>query len=126
MVQKNIELALIALGIITFIVFFLVISRSIITGAKLIEFVGVLTLLLVFDFINLLLHPFLEKRTHHSPVPILLALVCIAAVLIPLHHRIEKWATSRLIENNKSIRLAIARKTIETLDEKQLDEGKGE
>ena len=104
----------------------MVISRSIITHAKLIEFLGVLALLLVFEFVNLLLHPFLEKKTDHSPSLMLLALVCIAAVLIPLHHRIEKWATSRLIENNKANRLAKARKTIETLEEKRLEEGKGE
>ena len=123
--KKNIELALVALGIITFIILFMVISRSIITHAKMIEFLGVLALLLVFEFVNLLLHPFLEKKTDHSPSLMLLALVCIAAVLIPLHHRIEKWATSRLIENNKANRLAKARKTIETLEEKRLEEGKG-
>ena len=47
----------------------------------------------------------------------LLALVCIAAVLVPLHHKIEKWATHKLIEKNKAIRLAAAKKTLEKLEE---------
>ena len=46
----------------------------------------------------------------------LLALVCIAALLVPLHHRVEKWATAKLVEKNKKIRLANAKKTIEQLE----------
>jgi hypothetical protein len=48
----------------------------------------------------------------------LLALVCIAALLVPLHHKLEKWATNKLVEKNKAIRLAAAKKTIEELDGK--------
>jgi hypothetical protein len=46
----------------------------------------------------------------------LLALVCIAALLVPLHHKLEKWATHKLVEKNKAIRLAAAKKTIEELE----------
>jgi len=63
----------------------------------------------------LLLHPFLERITYHSPVLMLMALVCIAALLVPLHHKAEKWATTKLCEKNKQKRLAAARKTIEEL-----------
>ncbi len=114
--QQNIQYILIALGIITFIILFLLLSRSIIINAKVIEFFGVIALLIVFEFLNLLLHPFLERITHHSPVLMLLALVCIAALLVPLHHKLEKWATHKLVENNKAIRLAAAKKTIEKLE----------
>ena len=116
--RQNIQFALIALGIITFIILFLLLSRSIITNTKLIEFLGVIALLIVFEFLNLLLHPFLERVTHHSPMLMLLALVCIAALLVPLHHRLEKWATAKLVEKNKQIRLAAAKKTIEQLERK--------
>ena len=114
--KQNIQFALIAFGIITFIISFLLLSRSIITNTKMIEFLGVVALLIVFEFLNLLLHPFLERITQHSPALMLLVLVCIAALLVPLHHRIEKWATAKLVEKNKQIRLATARKTIEQLD----------
>jgi tetratricopeptide (TPR) repeat protein len=116
--NQNIQYALIALGIITFIILFLSLSRSFITSAKLIEFLGVMALLIVFEFFNLLLHPYLEGITNHTPVFMLLALVCVAAVIIPLHHRIEKWSTAKLVEKNKMIRLAKAKKTIEQLEEK--------
>jgi hypothetical protein len=116
--KQNIQYVLIALGIVTFSILFLLLSRSFITNAKLIEFLGVLALLIVFEFVNLLLHPFLERVTNHTPVFMLSALVCIAALLIPLHHRVEKWSTAKLVEKNKKIRLADAKKTIAKLEGK--------
>ena len=114
--QQNIQYALIAFGIITFIILFLLLSRSIITNTKVIGFLGVLALLIIFEFIKLLLHPFLERATNHSQILTLLALVLIAALLVPLHHRAEKWATKKLVEKNKAIRLAAAKRTIEKLE----------
>ena len=111
--KVNIQYALIGLGIITFIILFLLLSRRFITNARVLQFFIVVALLNVFEFLNLLLHPFLERITHHSPVLMLLALVCIAALLIPLHYKLEKWATHKLVEKNKQIRLAVAKKTIE-------------
>ncbi len=117
--KQNIQYALLAIGIIVLLTLYLLLSRSFITNTKLIEFFGVIALLIVFEFLNLLLHPFLERITHHSPVLMLLALVCIAALLVPLHHKVEKWATSKLVEKNKQIRLAAAKKTIEELGKEQ-------
>ena len=117
--KQNIQYALIALGIIVLLTLYLLLSRSFITNTKLIEFFGVVALLIVFEFLNLLLHPFLERITHHSPVLMLLALVCIAALLVPLHHKVEHWATAKLVEKNKKIRLASAKKTIEELENNQ-------
>jgi tetratricopeptide (TPR) repeat protein len=116
--KQNIQYALIAIGLVTLIILFLFLSRSIITNTKLIPFFGVVALLLVFEFLNLLLHPFLERITHHSPILMLLALVCIAALLVPLHHKLEKWATVKLVEKNMATRLANAKKTIEKLEDK--------
>ena len=114
--HQNIQYAILAFGIITLLILFLLLSRRIITNTKMIEFLGVIALLIVFEFLNLLLHPFLERVTHHSPVLMLLALVCIAALLVPLHHKLEHWATHKLVEKNKAIRLASAKKTIAQLE----------
>jgi tetratricopeptide (TPR) repeat protein len=119
--KQNIQYALIAIGIIVLLSLYLLLSRSFITNTKLIEFFGVVALLIVFEFLNLLLHPFLERITHHSPLLMLLALVCIAALLVPLHHKVEHWATAKLVEKNKQIRLASAKKTIEELDKDNLN-----
>ena len=112
--RHNIQYALLAMGIITFIILFLVLSHSFTINEKLIRFLIVIALLIVFEFLNLLLHPFLERITHHNPVLMLLSLVCIAALLVPLHHRLEKWAVRKLVEKNKRIKLEAQRKMITT------------
>ena len=48
----------------------------------------------------------------------LLIMVCIASLLVPAHHRLEKWVTQALVEKNKKIRLAAAKKTIARLEGK--------
>ena len=116
--KQNIQYALIALGIIIFITLFLLLSRTIIVNERLISFFGILGLLVVFEFINLLIHPWLASITNESPVLMLLALVLIASLLIPLHHRLEHWIREKMVEKNKAIRLAAAKKTIERLENK--------
>lgn len=116
--QQNIQYALIALGIILFIVLFLLLSRSIVVNEKWIEFLGVLGLLIVFEFINLFIHPYISEATNDSPIFMLIILVAIAALLIPLHHKLEKWIREKMVEKNKKIRLENAKKTIERLEKK--------
>ena len=110
--KHNLQYAAITLGLITFIILFLLLSHSIVASQKLIKFLGILGLLIVFELINLYIHPYLENFTHHSPLLMLTIMVCIAALLIPIHHWLEKWITHRLVEKNKKIRLAAAKKTI--------------
>jgi hypothetical protein len=115
---ENIQYALIALGIVVFITLFLLLSRTVMVNEKLISFFIILGLLIVFEFINLLIHPWLASVTGQSPALMLLALVIIAALLIPLHHRLEKWTKEKMIGKNKAIRLAAAKKTIDKLEKK--------
>ena len=117
--KESLSYVLVSLGIIVFIGVFLLLSRSIITNPKIIKVLGIMALLIVFEFFNLLLHPFLERVTDHSPFFMLLALVCIAAILAPLHHKAEKWAINKLIAKNKEIRLAAAKRTIEILEKEK-------
>ena len=114
--KHNLQYEAIALGLITFIILFLLLSHSIVASQKLIKFLGILALLVVFELINLYIHPYLGNLTHHSPLLMLTIMVCIAALLIPIHHWLEKWITHRLVEKNKKIRLAAAKKTIATLE----------
>lgn len=111
--KHNIQNALLALGILSFIILFLLLTHSFIINEKLISFLIVIALLLVFEFLNLVLHPFLETITHHNPVLMLLIMVLVAALLVPLHHKSEKWAKHTLTEKNKAIRLAAAKKLTE-------------
>ena len=117
--KRNLQYAAIAVAIITFLILFLLLSRSIVVKTKFIEFFGVLGLLAVFEFINLFIHPYLSHATNDSPVLMLLILIGIGALLVPLHHRLEKWITKIMVEKNKKIRLAAAKKTIATLEGEQ-------
>jgi len=44
-----------------------------------------------------------------------MSLVCIT-MLVPLHHKLEKWITKAMAEKNKQIRLDAAKKTIAKLE----------
>lgn len=115
--RHSLQMALLAIGILCAVILFLLLSRSIIVSHKLVAFLSILLLLVLFEFINLLVHPFLESATNDSPVLMLLALVVVAALLVPLHHRLEKWATHKLVEKNKQVRLRAAKRTIKVLEE---------
>ncbi|MGZ5191959.1 MAG: hypothetical protein ACXWCZ_13195 [Flavisolibacter sp.] len=114
--KANTQYAAIAVVLILFITAFLLLSRSIIVNEKWISFLGVLGLLIVFEFINLFFHPFIASVTNHSPILMLIMLVGIAALLIPAHHKLEHWIKHKMVEKNKRIRLAAAKRTIEKLE----------
>jgi tetratricopeptide (TPR) repeat protein len=114
--RQNIEYAAIALVLVVFIMLFLLLSRSVIVNTRMIEIVGVIGLLIVFEFINLVVHPYLVTLTNDSPILMLLILVLIAAVIVPMHHKLEDWIKHRLVEKNKAVRLAAAKRTIEKLE----------
>ena len=114
--SHNLQYAGIAVGLITLLILFLVLSHSIIVKKKFIEFFAILGLLAVFEFINLFIHPYLAHATNNSPLFMLLILIGIGALLVPLHHKLQQWITAIMVEKNKKIRLAAAKKTIATLE----------
>ncbi|MBL7952557.1 MAG: hypothetical protein JNM62_12655 [Flavobacteriales bacterium] len=114
--SRNIQFGIIALIVITLGIFLLIFSRTTVVGAKAIKNLSLIALLLFFEFINLLLHPFLDRITNHSPILMLLCMAAIAGLLIPLHHRMEKLITNMLVSKNNRVRLEAARRTIEELE----------
>lgn len=66
---------------------------------KLIQFFGVLSLLLFFEYLTLLLHPFVSDLANHSPFIEIFVFVCIGALIVPAHHRLEHWFTKHLAKN---------------------------
>lgn len=71
-----------------------------------------------FEFVNLYIHPFLSHITNDSPLLMLLVIVCIAALLVPSHYRLEKLVILRLYGKNKKMRLAAAKKVIAKPEDK--------
>lgn len=96
------QLQLLSIGIFIpgFFLFTLLLSRIKI-NIRAIKVLGVLSLLILFEYLTLLLHPTVAELTHHTPVLEILIFVAIAAILIPAHHRIEHWLIERLIRNRQ-------------------------
>lgn len=93
--KNNLQLIGISAFIITFILLFLLIIRRK-TKPRTIEFFGIVALLLVFEFISLFIHPYIEEWTHHTPVYMLLILVGVASILVPMHHNMERLIKEKL------------------------------
>ena len=104
--KSNIQL----LGIVTFISFFfglLFVFSKRHVNPKIIKFLGLLGLLLLFEFISLFLHPYIAAFTHHTPVYMLLILVAIASLLVPMHHKLQQWVTEKLAQ--KTFKAAVVK-----------------
>lgn len=86
---------------------------------RVIRILGVLSLLILFEYLTLLLHPRIAILTHHTPVYEMLIFVSIAAFLIPGHHRIERWLIQKLTHRNDgSIRVKKSRLKINRNEDK--------
>jgi len=92
---QQLQLMLIAVFIPALFLITLLLSRVRI-HTKAIRLLGVLSLLFLFEYLTLLLHPTVARLTNHSPVLEILIFVVIAAILIPTHHRLEHWLIRRL------------------------------
>ncbi|MFA6086686.1 tetratricopeptide repeat protein [Mucilaginibacter sp.] len=91
----NLQLIGIAIFIPTLFLILLLLSKSR-THRKVIEFMSVICLLLVFEFISLFIHPFIQSISNHLPVLELLILVLVAAILVPSHHKLTEWMRDKL------------------------------
>jgi len=92
---QQLQMLLIAIFIPGFFLLTLLLSR-INVPIKFIRLLGVISLLFLFEYLTLLLHPTVAKLTHHTPVYEILIFVVIAAILIPMHHRLEHWLIHKL------------------------------
>lgn len=99
--KNNIQLMGIATVIVALFLLLLLISRRE-TKARTVEVYGLISLLFLFEFVYLLIHPYIEEWTNHTPVLMLLILVGVAAVLIPVHQRLEKWVNEKLAHKIRS------------------------
>jgi tetratricopeptide (TPR) repeat protein len=94
--NKNIKLGLISIFIPTFAALVFYLSRKKKKNTKIITLMGLASLLMLFEFISLLIHPFIEKITHHDPVLMYLILLLIASILVPIHHKLEGWIKEKI------------------------------
>lgn len=98
---QQLQRSIIAVCIPTLFLITLLISRIKI-NRKLVSFMGIISLLFLFEFLTLLLHPVIAEFTHHVPIFELLIFVIIAALLVPAHHRLEHILITRLTKSHTS------------------------
>jgi tetratricopeptide (TPR) repeat protein len=96
--SQQLQMLLIAMFIPVLFLITLLLSR-VRLHVQAIRLLGVLSLLFFFEYLTLLLHPTVERLTHHTPVYEILIFVAIAAFLIPAHHKLEHWVIHKLIHH---------------------------
>jgi tetratricopeptide (TPR) repeat protein len=93
--SKRLQLLLVGLLIpLSFLVSIFLSKRKI--KPRFIEFSGIVSLLLFFEYITMLIHPWVKEVTHHTPAYEIIIFVLIAAVITPSHHRFEHWLVTKL------------------------------
>lgn len=94
------QLQILAICIFIPIFFILTVAVSRIRIHKnVVRFMGVVSLLLFFEFLILLLHPLIGDLVHHNKILELLVLVGIGAGLVPLHHKLEHVIIEKLTKD---------------------------
>jgi len=116
---KYLQLFGITVFIITFVLFIVALSRYKASKSTA-KFLGVVALLLVFEFVSLLIHPKIEKLTNHNQVYMLLILLLVASLLVPLHHKLESWIKQKL--DHKHTRFPRKKILAKTKNKKEVDE----
>lgn len=102
------ELQLLLLGIFIPAFFLLTFLLSRIKmNARVVKILGIACLLFLFEYLTLLLHPYVTQITHHNPVYELFIYVTIAAILIPIHHRVEHWLIDKLVHDERMLKLTM-------------------
>ncbi|HUS02173.1 MAG TPA: tetratricopeptide repeat protein [Chitinophagaceae bacterium] len=98
--KKNLQMMAIALFIVALFGVLAIWSKKRIRP-KWLRYLGLLGLLLMFEFISYFLHPYISKITYHIPALIVLAYVALGSALLPIHHRIELWVEKELSHKRK-------------------------
>lgn len=98
--SQQLQLILIAMFIPALFFITVLLSRVRIP-LKLIRFLGIISLLFLFEYLTLLLHPRVVEWTHHTPILEILIFVALAGFLIPVHHKLEHWMIELLVKRAK-------------------------
>ncbi|MEO6252658.1 MAG: tetratricopeptide repeat protein [Ferruginibacter sp.] len=118
--KQQLQLLFIGFFIPGFFLLTLLLSRIRI-HSRVIKILGILSLLILFEYLTLLLHPTVAAFTNHTPVYEMFIFVAIAAILIPGHHRIENWLIEKLIHRKGSIKLKKIKFTVKAPKDDQTE-----
>ncbi len=100
--KKNLTLAAIGIFIPFFISLLFVISKWGKRKSKWLTSMGIASLLMLFEFISLLIHPYIEKITHENIGLMYVILLLIASTLVPLHHKMESFIKNKFSNSSSN------------------------
>ncbi|MEP6596964.1 MAG: tetratricopeptide repeat protein, partial [Ginsengibacter sp.] len=90
--ERQQQLQILLIGIFIPVLFLVtLLLNKVKTHQRIIKFLGILSLLLLFEYLLLFLNPRVGMLTNHNPIYEIIIFVVIASVLAPTHHRIEHW-----------------------------------
>ena len=96
--RQQLQLVFITIFIPTLFAISLFLSRKKVK-IVVIRLLGVVSLMFAFEFLTLLLHPIVAEITHHNPILEILIFVLLGFVLVPGHHKVEKFFLQRLLKH---------------------------
>jgi tetratricopeptide (TPR) repeat protein len=99
--ERKVKLQLLLIGLLIPLSFLLsaFISKKKVSK-RMVELSGIFSLLFLFEYITLLLHPVVAEKSGHSPVIEIVVFVLLAAFLSPAHHKIEHWFVTHLAKRH--------------------------
>jgi tetratricopeptide (TPR) repeat protein len=95
--ERKLKLQLLLIGMLIplFFLFSAFISRKKV-NKRMIELSGIFSIIFLFEYITLLIHPVVAARSGHSPLIEIFIFVALAAILSPTHHKVQHWFVTRL------------------------------
>ena len=103
---RNLQLLAIGIFIPIFFLGVLFLSRTKVKP-RVVEFLGILSLLLFFEFITDLIYPYVSQLTNENPIWEMLFLVLLAALMEPLNFKLEHWVKKHLVHKPVPVPLTV-------------------
>ena len=104
---RNLQLLAIGVFIPMFFIGVLFLSRTMVKP-RVVEFLGILSLLLFFEFITDMIYPYISNLTNENPIWEMLFLVSLAALLEPLNFKLEHWVKGHLVHKPVPVPIPLA------------------
>lgn len=92
---EYLEMGGVCLFIVSLVIILIVIREKQI-NPEIIDVLCTFSVLIFFEFINLLIHARIEALTDHNLILTLLCLLVIASIIIPIHHKLEHWVKKKV------------------------------
>lgn len=102
--NKQIQYSIIAIAIFITIILFITLSRTLITSEKVNAYFATLALLMIFEFFNLMISPYVGLVTSNIPALSFIIAICMTLILSPFQDIFKKWLTLTMKKKKETIK----------------------